>query len=436
MKRIEIKGYKSLTDVRVDLEPLVILFGPNAAGKSNFLDALQLLSRMATSPTLKAAFEPPYRGKPLESFSFDGAGIPGLIKRPSARFSIQADVELSPAVVKAVEQQIREMKRPADERPRAGSVSNGSSFIRETLLRYRVEVEILPSSGILRVWDEYAGALNAKGEPTGKRRAFLEAVQDRIHLRMEGQAHPTYHERYLDHTLLSRPLYPQHYPHLVALRHELESWLSFYFEPRECMRAPNPVKEAHHIGARGEDLAAFLNTLRALNERKFRAVEKSLHMLVPSITGIHLEVNSLGEVELRLREGETLIPARVVSEGTLRILGLLSLAGATNPPALIGFEEPENGVHPRRLRLIAEFLQTQADLGVTQMIVTTHSPLLVDLIPDQYLFLCRRRDGSTEIEPVTSVLGLWRGPSISNALESDQEPLSVSDQIMRGDLDA
>ena len=151
---------------------------------------------------------------------------------------------------------------------------------------------------------------------------------------MEGQAHPTYHERYLDHTILSRPLYPPHYPHLVALRHELESWLSFYFEPRERMRAANPVKEVHHIGLRGEELAAFLNTLRALDERQFRAVEKALRMLIPSITGIHVEVNSLGEVELRLREGSTLIPARVVSEGTLRILGLLALGGGEGATGL------------------------------------------------------------------------------------------------------
>ena len=68
---------------------------------------------------------------------------------------------------------------------------------------------------------------------------------------MEGQAHPTYHDRYLDHTLLSRPLYPPHYPHLVAMRQELESWLFFYFEPRERMRALNPVKEVRHIGADG-----------------------------------------------------------------------------------------------------------------------------------------------------------------------------------------
>ena len=84
---------------------------------------------------------------------------------------------------------------------------------------------------------------------------------------MEGQAHPTYHERYLDHSILSLPLYPPHYPHLVALRQELASWFFFYFEPRERMRAANPVKEVRHIGLMGEELAAFLNTLRALDER-------------------------------------------------------------------------------------------------------------------------------------------------------------------------
>ena len=102
---------------------------------------------------------------------------------------------------------------------------------------------------------------------------------------------------------------------------------------------------------------------------------------------------------------------------------------------MIGFEEPENGVHPRRLRLIAELLQTRAELGETQMIVTTHSPLLVDLIPDEYLYVCRKREGGTQIEPFTS-LKLWRGREISEALEDEEEPLSVSAQILRGDLDA
>ena len=65
LTRIHIQGYKSLKNVEVRLSELSVLFGPNAAGKSNFLDCLQLLSKLATSRTIKEAFEPPYRGKPL-----------------------------------------------------------------------------------------------------------------------------------------------------------------------------------------------------------------------------------------------------------------------------------------------------------------------------------------------------------------------------------
>ena len=53
LKRIRIEGYKSLTDIEVSLEPLTVLFGPNAAGKSNLLDALYLLSKLGTSPDLE-----------------------------------------------------------------------------------------------------------------------------------------------------------------------------------------------------------------------------------------------------------------------------------------------------------------------------------------------------------------------------------------------
>ena len=60
IRRIHIQRYKSLRDVDVTLKPLSVLFGPNAAGKSNFIDALQLLSRIAGSRSLKEAFEPPF----------------------------------------------------------------------------------------------------------------------------------------------------------------------------------------------------------------------------------------------------------------------------------------------------------------------------------------------------------------------------------------
>ena len=94
IKRIKIKNYKSLRDVDIKLQPLSVFFGPNAAGKSNFFDALQLLSRIVTSRTLKEAFDPPYRGKPLESFSFGTGGIEGLLKEDAPSFSIEVDIEL------------------------------------------------------------------------------------------------------------------------------------------------------------------------------------------------------------------------------------------------------------------------------------------------------------------------------------------------------
>jgi len=443
LRRIKVRGYKSLVDVEVGLEPLCVIFGPNAAGKSNFLDALQLLSRIAGSrTTLKEAFQPPYRGTPLESFTFEDRGIPGLLERDSASFQIEVDVELSPSLVQSVNRRILEMKRTGggdgsdgDADPAGGRNGKPPDFVKERFLRYRLEVEILPRTGILRVADEYLAALNAKGQLNGKRRPFLERVRNRLHLRRERQAHPTYHERYLDHSILSTPLYAPHYPHMAAMQQELASWFFFYFEPRERMRAPNPVKEVRHIGLMGEELAAFLNTLRALDEPQFRAIEKSLHMIVPSITGIDVGVNNLGEVELRILEGQTPVPAGVLSEGTLRILGLLALSGAKDPPALVGFEEPENGLHPRRIRHIAEFLQTQATSGNEQVIATTHSPLLPDLIPDEYLYICRKREGSTEIRPFSTWGALGRKPDIDAAID-DEEELSVSQRILRGDFDA
>lgn len=436
LTRIQISGYKSLKNVEVRPSELSVLFGPNAAGKSNFLDALQLLSKLATSRTIKEAFEPPYRGKPLESFTFGEKGIKGSLEHERLSFSIEVDVRLSDTVVKTVNRQIREMRRSGAEEADSGDAVKTVDAVRERNLRYRIEVEMLPKSGLLRVADEYLAALSEKGQPTGRRKPFLERVGNRLHLRLEGQAHPTYFDRHLDHSILSRSLYPPHYPHLAAMRKELDNWLFFYFEPRERMRAANPVKEVRHIGLMGEELASFLNTLKALDSAQFRAVEKALHTIMPNVEGIGVEVSNLGEVELTLKENGVIIPARILSEGTLRILGLLALAGAQEQPSLIGFEEPENGIHPRRIQLVAELLKARASLGETQYIVTTHSPLLPDLMPESSLFVCKRIEGETHIEPFLSALG-----ELSKLREIDQalmevEDLTVSERMLRGDFDA
>ena len=438
LKRVHVKGYKSLVDVELSLEPLTLLIGANAAGKSNLLDALQLLAGLATGRTLKQAFDPPYRGKPLESFHFDTEGIPGLLDQDRLTFSIETDLLISDTVADAVDRQIRDLRR----RPQDDGSKDVTKRVREKYLRYRVEVEMMPRTGILRVADEYLAALNQDGQPTGKRKPFIERHgNERLHLRHEGQAHPTYYELYLDHTILSQPHYPPHYPHLIAARYELERWLFFYFEPRERMRAANPVKEVRHIGLMGEELATFLNTLKAVSPKQFQAVEKALHSLLPNIDGIEVDVTGLGEVELRIVEGGVAMPASVLSEGTLRMLGLLALASVESP-ALVGFEEPENGVHPRRIELIAELLRTRRSLGQTQYIVTTHSPRLPDLLPKESLFVVRRHNGQTRINPladwgpVAEWGALGRSEGVRHALTDEDEGTSISERILRGDFNA
>lgn len=431
LKRIKIQGYKSLVDLDLKLEPLCVLVGPNASGKSNFLDALQLLSQLATCHTLEEAFDPPYRGHPLESFTFGDEGIKSILKKEKVSFSIEVDVNLSDTVIETVNKRIQEL-RETTKNPQ-----NDKKPVKEKYLRYRIEIEMLPEQGFIRVADEYLAALSANGEPKRNRKPFLERIRNRLHLRMEGQSHPLYYERYLDYSILSRPHYPPHYPHLTAMQQELANWLTFYLEPREQMRQPNPVKAVHDIGPMGEDIAAFLNTLKAQNKRQFESVEKSLNAMIPSITGIEVSVNDLGEVELDIREGEKHISARVLSEGTLRVLGLLAMVGSEDPPTLIGFEEPENGIHPVRIKRIARFLEARMLLEDIQFLVTTHSSLLPDLIPPESLFVCRKVDGRTEIEPFTmmNVGPLWKRSDIKIALDSE-DSLSPSERILRGDFDA
>ena len=244
-------------------------------------------------------------------------------------------------------------------------------------LRYRIAIEMQPRSGTLRVADEYLAALNSKGELAGRRKPFLEHRGDKLHQRQEGRAQVTHHDRFLDHSVLSMPHYPPHHPHLVAARAELESWLFFYFEPRERMRAANPLKEVRRIGPAGEELAAFLNTTKEAEPELFRCVEGELTELIPRIDGIAIEVSDLGEVELQLNERGVTIPARLLSEGTLRLLALAALTAVVEPPALVAVEEPETGVHPRRIPMIARMLEARSRMynGLhSQYIVTTHDP--------------------------------------------------------------
>lgn len=418
LKRIKISGYKSFQNLELRLEPLSVIFGPNASGKSNLLDALYLLSRMVSCRNFKEAFEG-HRGLPLESFFYAGEGYESLLKKESVSFSFEVDAELSPSVKEKVGKIVAEKRRGVDERRTPRTIRW------ERFLRYRVVVEGVPATGYLRVRDERLAALKANGEEKRSRAPFIERVGNGIHLRMEGQAHPTQFDLGLDHTIVSTPLYEPHYPHINAFRTELENWMFYYLEPRTLMREETPIAEVRSLGPLGQGLAAFLNLLRIENERAYRNFNLTLRSVLPSATSIQVELlKEKGTLGLRLSEDGITYSARLLSEGTLRLLGFLAAIHPFNPATLIGFEEPENGIHPVRLKLIAEMLKAAASTE-KQIIVTTHSPRFPRNFENKSLFVCRKENNVTKIESLSSWGPLFFRGEIEQALE---------ERIVRGDF--
>ncbi len=421
IKRIKIDGYKSFRNFEAALRPLSVIFGPNASGKSNLLDAIYLLSRAATCKNLKEAFDG-HRGLPLESFHYGKEGYEGLLKKPQIRFLLEVDVEISPQIRQRVGEIVLEKRKGIE------SGEAEKEIVTERFLRYRLEIEALPKTGYLRVVDERLAAIKQNGSEK-RRNPFLEKVRengsDRLHLRKEGQAHPTYHEIGLEHTLISSALYEPHYPHITAFRMELGNCHVYYLEPKTLMREEVPVAEVRSLGPRGENLAAFLNVLHHRDEKSYESFNLTLKRILPTDSRIEVELLKEGRVGLRLSENGLWYSARLISEGTLRLIGLLAAVHPVNQATLIGYEEPENGVHPVRLKIIADLLKNAVQEHQKQIVVTTHSPIFPEYFDDSDLFICQREDHRTLITPFKALGSLFKRQKIDHALE---------DRILRGDF--
>jgi len=109
--------------------------------------------------------------------------------------------------------------------------------------------------------------------------------------------------------------------------------------------------------------------------------------LTPSRTGI---TNSY---DLQLSEGNFKLPGSLLSSGTLRLVALLALLRHPRPAPLIVIEEIENGLDPRTINLIVSEIRNLIESGKSQVIITTHSPYLLDLLDLSHIVLVERVDG-------------------------------------------
>ena len=409
LKRLEVRGFKSLRHVELRLPHMSVLFGPNAAGKSNLLDAIQALSRIGTQRTLADAFGEPICGYPIEAFAFSSGGLADLLNLESAHFSIESDI-----------------------------VSNNGQY------RYCAEVGIHPGSGRLSTTDEFLAQIGTRGQPKGT--PAIERVGSHLSVRRKGKpAHPIHEGLGQNHSILSDPRFSgADYLWLETARNELADWRTYYLDPRVAMRAAQPPSDVRDIGVLGSDIAPFLYKLRAENQKSFRAVSRTLRAIVPSVEELTVDLDKRrGTLDLLIRQGGVDYSSRIISEGTLRVLALCAIAVNPWGGSLVAFEEPENGVHPRRLELIADLLLSLALEQRRQVVVTTHSPLLCDAIlktarehpEDVGLFNVRRRDQETVVDPFDVLRPLFQQEAIAAALAAPTDDGLFEGLVLRGLVD-
>jgi predicted ATPase len=409
LKKLTVRGFKSLADTSIEFPRLAVLFGPNAAGKSNLLDALQALSRIGTLRTLADALAEPIRGYPIEMFSLPPGGLQELLEQNRATFAMEADLT-----------------------------------VEKDLYRYRIEVAIEPASGRLSVVDEYLAVLSSRGEPRGK--PPIERQDNYLHIRRKSKpAHPRQEPIGLNHSILSDPrLGGVEYRALERVRQELSGWRTYYLDPRVAMRSAQPPSDVRDIGVLGGEIAPFLYRLQNEEPKRFEAVSRTLRSIVPSLEKLSIDLDKRrGTLDIVVRQAGVEYSSRIVSEGTLRVLALCAIAVNPWAGSLLAFEEPENGVHPRRLELIAKLLLSLAVEAGRQVVVTTHSPLFCDAVlkeassrpQDIGLFNVQREGAATVVRPFDITGPLFKDQEIADALTTGSEDGLFESLLLRGLVD-
>ncbi|MEQ8383355.1 MAG: AAA family ATPase [Coleofasciculus sp. A1-SPW-01] len=334
----------------IELQPLNVLIGANASGKSNLIEAIGLLKATPTDLTA-----------PIRK----GGGVSDLLWKgqkeiPIAKIEVTIDYPegLMPLRYRMGLTVVGQKPELVDE-----AVENECSYPGEDDVYFYYR------------YQQGRPVLNIKNPSDGQRSQRSLRRDDLI----------------LDQSVLSQRKDPDQYPELTYICNQF-SEISLYrdwhigrdSEPRLPQKADLPE---HPLLEDGSNLGLVLNNLQ--HQVGSRAIIDKLKTFYEEAEELSVKIYG-GTVQIFIREEGLIqpIPATRLSDGTLRYLFLLALLLDPTPPPLICIEEPEIGLHPDMMSTIADLLVEASER--TQLIVTTHSEALVSSLPPESVLVCER----------------------------------------------
>lgn len=413
LTRLKVSGFKSLVDVDIRFGPFTCIAGANGVGKSNLFDAIQFLSALADNTLLEAALSIRRSGK---GHAYD---VRSLFHHTGGQENNTMSFEA---------EMIIPSEGVDDLRQRAEASI--------TFLRYKVVISYedsdnLLSIGSLKLSEENLEHINV-GEahrhlrfPHSARNWRNSAVHGRrtsgfistidadtgpkimLHQDQSGGRPKTFLARSLPRTVLSTVSATEN-PTALLARREMQSWRLLQLEP-SALREPDEFTASPGLGADGSHLPITLYYLARLRSQEqtqtwlYEQVANRLSELIDDVYDVAIDRDEKRQLlSLKVTDtNQTTHPARSLSDGTLRFLALAVLEQDPSAGGLICLEEPENGIHPKRIPAMLRLLEdiavdvnepVTADNPLRQVIINTHSPLVVQCVADDSLLVAELKE--------------------------------------------
>jgi predicted ATPase len=213
-----------------------------------------------------------------------------------------------------------------------------------------------------------------------------------------------------DQSILAQRRDPELYPelsYLIDTYEKIKIYREWVFGRKSVFRDPQKADMRNdRLEENFSNLGLFLNRLRKKPKAK-NAILEGLRDLYEEFCDFDVSIEG-GSVQVFFTEGDFTVPATRLSDGTLRYLCLLAILCDPEPPPLICIEEPELGLHPDILPKVADKLIAASER--TQLVITTHSDILVDAMSDmpEAVMICEKHLGKTTMRRLDQQnLSVW-----------------------------